>query len=116
MDLDAAQKAHESWRTDYAQAIENKEHLDTKLIAMDRQCDLGHWLYGDAQKEFNRSQEFKAVVRAHRRFHLESSRLAGMINAGRYDDARAEFEPGSRCSEASRAVVEAISVLKSITA
>lgn len=115
MDLDGAQKAHETWRTDFAQAIENKEHLDTKMIAMDNHCELGHWLYGEARRTFERSPEFKAVVRAHKKFHLETSRLAGMVNAGRYDDAKAEFEDGSRCSKASRTVIDAIEKLKAIT-
>lgn len=115
MDLDAAQKAHETWRNDFAQSIENKEQLDTKMIGMDNRCELGHWLYGDARKTFDRTPEFKAVVRAHKKFHQETSRLAGMVNAGRYDDAKAEFADGSRCAKASQEVIAAIEKLKTIT-
>jgi methyl-accepting chemotaxis protein len=112
MNLDAAIEKHAEWKIRLRNAISKQEQLDAASISKDNCCQLGHWLYGDGQSSLGRAPEFQSLVTAHKAFHAEAGRVAGLINARQYPEAQRALQKGTRYAAASDTVRDAIYALK----
>ena len=102
---------HAEWRIKLRHAISNQEQLDAAAISKDDGCQLGHWLYGQGKASMDRSPDFQSLIEAHRGFHAEAGRVAGLINARQYAEAEQALRKGTRYAAASDTVRDAIYAL-----
>jgi len=112
MDFDEARNKHAEWRFKFRSAITKKETLDADAIAKDDRCDLGRWLHGEAKAKYSRLSSYADCVKTHAHFHIEASKVANVINAQKYEEARALLGIGSGFSTASAAIGWALDVLQ----
>lgn len=113
MDFDKAIHAHSEWKVKLRAAINKKESLDSKVIAMDNQCALGKWLYGEGKLLYGKTPAFLECVSKHAAFHRVAGQVAETITKGKgAGDASQLLEAGSPFNKASTAVAVAITTLK----
>lgn len=109
INLDDAIQAHSDWKLRLLKAATGGEEvLDAVKIGQDCNCLLGKWLHGDGEKQFGSLSSFRVCIKNHAEFHLQASKVATMINAGRSDEARKMLDRGTPYSEISLQVVLAI--------
>lgn len=113
MDFNEAIKAHMAWKTKLTDAISAQATLDSEIIARDDCCALGKWLHGDeSYAQFGALRSHAECIDLHADFHKNAGRIASVINARRYDEAKTMLGPRAAYSRASSAVIIAITTLK----
>jgi methyl-accepting chemotaxis protein len=112
MNFDEAREKHAQWRFKFRGAITQKETMDAVAIAKDDRCDLGKWLHGEAKGKYSRLSGYADCVNKHAHFHIAASNVAKVINAKKYEEARALLDMGSEFSLASAAIGSALDVLE----
>ena len=112
MNFDDAIKAHSDWKMKLRTAIMAKAKLDATTIARDDNCILGKWLHGESAATYGKLLCFGDCKRLHAAFHQEASKVAAVINAGKYAQAETMLGSGTPYATASNAVVGAITALK----
>jgi methyl-accepting chemotaxis protein len=108
IDFDGVLAKHSAWKVKLRTAISKHEEMDVKTIARDDCCDFGKWLNGDAKSQFGHRASYIECVSKHGDFHIEAGRVATMINAKKYDEARSMLGNGSPFGSASTIVGIAI--------
>lgn len=62
MNFDEAIKAHAAWKIKLKQYIHKPDkNLSADVVGKDNLCDLGKWIYGEGEKNFGHSQDFKQL-------------------------------------------------------
>jgi len=112
LDFDAAIKAHQQWRIKLRNAILKGEKLDVATIRRDDCCAVGKWIYGGGGRQYGQLPLFSTLVEQHKQFHLETGRIAELVNAGKMDEANRLLQGESPFIRAGRAVVDTLQKLK----
>jgi methyl-accepting chemotaxis protein len=113
MDLDKALAKHSEWKNKFRAAIKTHETMDANTISKDNCCDFGKWLYGDAKSQLGHLTSYSDCVSKHADFHVEAGKIATMINAKKFNEAREMLiDSESAFVSASTAVGVAIMHLK----
>ena len=107
IDFEQAIASHQEWRVTLRNAINRKLKMDEKA-GRDDCCALGQWLGGPGRQRMGASPGFTELVKAHRDFHGEVGRVAGLVNAGRMGDAEALLGTGQPLHTSGQALVNAI--------
>ena len=112
MNFDEAITAHRQWRIRLLGAIAgtNPEPLEPRRVAVDDQCALGQWLYGEARQYADQS-DYQDLVLEHRAFHQCAGEVLELMGAGRKEEAMASVATGA-FFQASRLTTDAIRRLK----
>jgi hypothetical protein len=82
MDMHQAIAKHLQWKTNLRNAAMHQEPLDEALIRCDDCCDLGRWLHGPSQRQWQSQPQFVTLVNSHRAFHQHAADVAQVINDG----------------------------------
>jgi hypothetical protein len=110
--LERAFAAHQEWKARLKQSVLSGETLDVSTIRRDDCCALGQWLHGEGHALYGTRPEFCKLVYKHGGFHLVASVVAGIINAGKHEEAIEMLQDFSHFSTASAEVGIAIMALK----
>lgn len=82
MDFDQAIKAHAEWKLKLSNYIRKPDRsINAANIAMDNQCMLGKWLYGDGIK-FAHLPEYQKLKEIHAKFHKAASSIIQKADSG----------------------------------
>lgn len=100
--------SHAAWKAKLAAAITNEETLDIELIGKDNCCDLGIWLYSDEVKSQEISESYISCVVTHAAFHTEAAKVATLINARHFKEAKTLLEYNSEYAKSSIAVAASL--------
>ena len=84
MDLNEAIRKHARWKTWFQQAVSAGEPLDVAILAKDNQCDLGKWLYGEAQSLYGMRPSHALCLTRHAAIHVEAARIAAVYPKTRF--------------------------------
>jgi methyl-accepting chemotaxis protein len=114
LDYAKVMSAHTQWKTKFRAAITRKETLDAETIGKDNCCELGKWLYGDANSQYGSDDGFVNLLKKHKSFHNAAGRVAAQINNKQYAHAERMIDSNSEFGRASAEVNSAISILKNI--
>lgn len=82
MDVHQAIAKHLQWKTNLRNAAMHQEPLDVDLIRCEDCCDLGRWLLGPSQRQWQSQPQFVALVNSHKVFHQRTADVAQVINDG----------------------------------
>ncbi|MDT8990305.1 CZB domain-containing protein [Curvibacter sp. APW13] len=104
MNLDNAAAAHALWKTKLRAAIAKHEQLDVVTLSRDDCCELGQWLHGEGKSSYGRLAAHGDCMHKHLTFHSEVTKVAKVVNAGRYDEAERMLGMGSGFAQASSAL------------
>jgi methyl-accepting chemotaxis protein len=106
-----AVEAHTKWKNRLVNFVAGRsdEQLDPKVVACDDKCDLGKWIYGDAQKH-SRLTEYRDLREAHATFHKSVGAIVEQVIAGKRDDARQML--GGEFSQYSKNTIRAIEAMQ----
>lgn len=104
MNLDNAAAAHALWKTKLRAAIARHEQLDVVSLARDDRCELGQWLHGEGHASYGRLASHGDCMHKHLAFHSEVTKVAKVVNAGRYEEAQRMLDMGSGFTKASSAL------------
>lgn len=108
MDLNEAIRQHTRWKARFQQAVWAGEPMDAALLAKDNQCDLGKWLYGQAQARYGMRPAHALCLARHAAIHVEAARVAAVLNAQCRDEAQRMLADGLSFSQASSAFILAL--------
>lgn len=82
MNFDDAIKAHSAWKFKLQSYIQKPDgSLKPDSIALDNQCDLGKWIYGDG-KSFSNLPDYEALRSEHAKFHKCASGIVRRADSG----------------------------------
>ena len=85
-------------------------------IRRDDCCALGKWIYGAGGQRYGQLPLFSQLVEQHKTFHLETGRIAELVNAGKTEEANRLLQGESPFIRAGRAVVNTLNRLKQAVA
>ena len=108
VDLNEAIRKHARWKARFQQAVSAGEPMDAAVLAKDNQCDLGKWLYGEAQALYGMRPAHALCLARHAATHVEAARVAAVLNAQCRDEARRMLADGLSFSQASSAFILAL--------
>lgn len=108
VDLNEAIRKHARWKTWFQQAVSAGEPLDVAILAKDNQCDLGKWLYGEAQSLYGMRPSHALCLTRHAAIHVEAAKVAAVLNAQCRDEAQRMLADGRSFSLASSAFILAL--------
>ncbi|MFO0600555.1 MAG: CZB domain-containing protein [Myxococcaceae bacterium] len=91
MDLNHAIEAHTQWKMKFRTAIAQRAPVDARSVGRNDMCDLGRWLKASSA-QFAGHAAFTELMALHTAFHALAGRLAGLIAAGKYDEAKAVLD------------------------
>ena len=112
MDFDGAIAAHASWKSKLSKYLRNPDKsLKAADIAVDHQCALGQWLYGEGKK-YSSDSEFSELKKAHATFHREAADLVKRADLGEKVSEEAGLGTTSQYGKASNQVVQSIVKMK----
>ncbi|MEO8501126.1 MAG: CZB domain-containing protein [Vicinamibacteria bacterium] len=112
MNFEEAREKHAQWRFTFRSAIVDRTTLDLAAIAQGDRCAVGRWLHGEARARYAGLPSYGGCLSTHDAFHVEASRVATLINAGRYDEAGELLGLGSAYSLASATFGQALNALE----
>lgn len=94
--------AHCEWKDRLYQAIAKREQLDRDMIASDKLCAFGKWLYAEGAAEFHALPVYQECVSTHAEFHAQAGFVAEALNAGEYEKALKMLEAKTPYAKASQ--------------
>jgi hypothetical protein len=106
--LENAYDLHQQWKENLCRAVKAREPIDTSVIDRDDCCDLGKWLYADAQEILWGRPEFQSLLLHHKEFHLLTGAVAEVINNQQYELAEAYLSHDTQLAHSSGEVGAAI--------
>lgn len=112
IDVDAIIDGHRQWKVKLRDAIESHAKVDTATLSRDDCCALGKWIYGDGGKRLGHSGSFTQLIERHKVFHRVAGQVGEMVNQKRYLEAEEAMAPGTQFAQATRDVVQVLSVAK----
>jgi hypothetical protein len=105
--------SHGYWKEQLFEAIANKKTLDVNEMLKDDVCDLGHWLYSEAEHpHLAHLQSYHDLKKKNAEFHVQAAKVAEYINEKKYETALRLTECTSAFESASNEVIAAIFQLK----
>ena len=116
VDPNQAIQKHAEWKLWFRLAVSANEPLDPRVIAKDNQCELGKWLYGEAQALYRRRKAHAHCLAHHAAFHVEAGKVAAVLNAQCRNEAEHMLINGSPFAEASTALILALIELEGVSA
>lgn len=112
MDFDGAVAAHVAWKTKLSRYLRNPDKsLKAADIALDNQCALGQWLYGEGEK-YSSDPQFSELKKQHTTFHREAADLIRRADRGENVTEEAGLGANSPYGKASAQVVQSIVQMK----
>ncbi len=108
MNLNEAIRKHARWKAWFQQAVAAGELMNAAILAKDNQCDLGKWLYGEAQSLYGMRPAHALCLARHAAIHVEAARVAAVLNAQCRDEAERMLAVGLPFSQASSALILAL--------
>jgi methyl-accepting chemotaxis protein len=112
IDVDAIIDAHRQWKVKLREAIETHATVDTATLSRDDCCALGKWIYGDGGNRLGHSASFTQLIERHKLFHRVAGQVGEMVNQKHYLQAEEAMAPGTPFAQATRDVVQVLSVAK----
>ncbi|HEX5786131.1 MAG TPA: methyl-accepting chemotaxis protein [Burkholderiaceae bacterium] len=112
IDVDAIIDAHRQWKVKLRDAIETHATVDTATLSRDDCCALGKWIYGDGGSRLGHNASFTQLIERHKVFHHVAGQVGEMINQKRFFAAETAMAPGTPFAQATRDVVQVLSVAK----
>jgi hypothetical protein len=107
--IEAAITGHGAWRTILQHAIETgTSSVDIARAKRDDRCELGKWLYREADARDRRSPSYARVRELHQAFHVEAARVLDLALQGRKPEAEAAMAMRSPYASASAALSAAL--------
>jgi methyl-accepting chemotaxis protein len=89
--LELAKSDHVLWKKRLAEVLVGRAALDQSAVTDHRQCRLGRW-YGSVEEPRWRDNPYYAALDApHARVHAHAREIVRLFNAGRRDEAEAEY-------------------------
>ena len=114
MNLEDAIQAHVGWKLKFRSAIGTKARMDADTIGRDNCCPVGIWLHGDGKATLGKQPEYIRALDAHRAFHVQAGKVAGLVNAAKYAEAEAAMGAGTPYATVSAEVGSAFIALKKL--
>lgn len=112
MNFEEAVQAHVEWKTKLrAYLTKHDGSLKPAQIALDNQCALGKWIYGEAQK-YKHIPEFATLKSEHAKFHQYTAQIVELVNTGEVKEAEAMLQAGSDYMKLSGSCVSLILQIK----
>jgi methyl-accepting chemotaxis protein len=108
VDLNKAIQQHTRWRAWFQQAVSSGAPMDAAILAKDNQCEMGKWLYGEAQALYGMRTAHTLCLARHAAIHVEAARVAAVLNAQCRDEAQRMLADGRSFSQASSAFILAL--------
>lgn len=108
MDLEAAIRKHEEWKTRFVAAMTQRLMMDPVIIGKDNYCQLGKWFHGEGKMKFGNLRSYADCLSSHELFHVEAAKVAQAINAKNYAEAQNMLGDGSSLTNASLEVARAL--------
>lgn len=96
----------------FLEAINAKAQIDASIVGKPDRCVLGNWLHGEAERKCQLLKTYKPALETHTAFHVQATKVAKLINAREYDDARAALADGSAFAKALLVMGMALAKLK----
>ena len=88
--IETAIASHGAWRARLREAAATgTSDVDLARVKRDDLCDLGKWLYREADAVDRRSASYGRVRQVHAVFHLEAARVLELALQGRQAEAEA---------------------------
>ena len=112
LDVDAIIDGHRQWKAKLRNAIEDHAQVDTATLSRDDCCPLGKWVYGDGGHRFGSSPRFSQLIERHKNFHRVAGQVGEMVNQKQYVRAEEAMAPGTPFAQATREVVQVLSIAK----
>jgi hypothetical protein len=107
--IEQAIASHGAWRTRLGQAIAaGRADVDVAKVKRDDLCELGRWLYREADSIDRRSPGYTRVRQLHAAFHLETARVLELAVQGRQADAEAAIAMHTPFAATSAALTAAL--------
>jgi hypothetical protein len=112
MNLDQAITCHVAWKQKLSRYIAKPDHsLNPTEIASDRNCELGHWLYGEGA-QYASFPEFAGLKAEHAHFHTAAASVVTRADRGQHVSEELSLGAHSDFAQASNSVVSALMALK----
>jgi hypothetical protein len=112
MDFDEAVSSHSQWKRKLRNDLaKHDSSLRPVEVALDHKCPLGQWIYGEGSS-YSALPEYTKLKYEHARFHTVAADLVNKANCG--ESIEQDLEPcsSSEFSNASSAVIIAITSMK----
>lgn len=108
MNFDEAIAAHTKWKVRLRTFIDGTgEKLESAKVAVDNQCDLGKWIYGEGAK-YKSLDSYAKLRESHARFHKCAAQVVEQASSGKKQQAEAMIGAGGEFSRLSQETVGAI--------
>lgn len=105
MDPNQAIQKHAQWKVGFQRAVLANEPMDVAVLAKDNQCELGKWLYGEAQARYGMRAAHGQCLAHHAAVHVEAAKIAAVLNAQCQNEAEHMLASGSPFLKASTAFI-----------
>jgi hypothetical protein len=115
LDLESAFEKHGGWIEEFCTAIFNQDTLDAATYEKDKNCELGKWLYGEANALYSGLNAYTNLITSHAEFHKVAGRVVQAINSKDYKQAEYLLGNDGNYAVASHSVYIAILKLKKET-
>jgi hypothetical protein len=106
--------SHVRWKITLLLAARLREPLSARAlrsIQHPEECSIGKWLLSEHTLPLRGTAEYRAVLELHRAFHGHMHHIAGLIDAGRFDQAELALNSPEPFQNASNALANAIMAL-----
>ena len=116
MNFDEAIAAHSAWKQKLAlYLVKPDKSIDSTKLALDNQCDLGKWIYGEGGKLLT-NQSFQELKKEHANFHRAAAEVVKRADAGQTVTEEIALGSKSAYAACSSKVVSALVRMKRETA
>ena len=107
--IEQAITGHGAWRTILLHAMETgTSSVDIARAKRDDRCELGKWLYREADAADRRSPSYARVRELHQAFHVKAAQVLDLALQGRKAEAEAAMAMRSPYASASAALTAAL--------
>ena len=107
--IEQAITGHGAWRTILLHAMETgTSSIDIARAKRDDRCELGKWLYREADAADRRSPSYARVRELHQAFHVKAAQVLDLALQGRKAEAEAAMAMRSPYASASAALTAAL--------
>lgn len=108
MNFDEAIAAHTKWKVRLRTFIDGTgEKLEASKVAVDNQCDLGRWIYGDGAK-YRSLDAYEKLRASHAKFHKCAAQVVTHAASGNRNQAESLIGNGGEFSKLSQETIGAI--------
>ncbi len=91
VDLSAAKTAHLAWKGRLRSFLDGEGSLTTAQAVSHHDCVLGKWYYGEGLENYGQLAEMQELDAPHAELHHTVKRVIELREAGRPDEAEAEY-------------------------